>query len=118
MRATNGEAAIAAASPSFRFGRFSSSMKSRPLENDSKPAFSRYTVLAPSWLICVRIESEKPPMSDVIATIDITPITTPRMVSAERSLLARSVSTEMPRMSQRRPIRRFTGVFLEVVCYS
>ena len=69
-------------------------------------------MLAPSWLIWVRIWSEKPPMSEVIATIDITPITTPRMVSAERSLLARSVSIEIRRISQRRPGRNVTGVVL------
>ena len=78
-------------------------MKSRPLENDSKPAFSRYTVLAPSWLICSRIEPANPPISADIATTDVTPMTTPRMVRAERILLARSVSSEMRRISQSRP---------------
>ena len=41
----------------------------------------------------------------VIATIDITPITTPRIVSAERILLARSVSNAMTRISQSMPTR-------------
>ena len=57
-------------------------------------------------------------MSDVIATIDITPITTPRMVNADRSLLARSVSTERPQDFPESPIRSSRALSWEVVCYS
>ena len=47
-------------------------------------------------------------MSDVIATIDVTPITTPRMVSDDRSLLLTSVCTAMCRISLTSPMRKAT----------
>jgi hypothetical protein len=50
-------------------------------------------------------DSSKPRSSAVTLTIEVMPMTTPRMVSAERSLLPRSVSTAMVRISGRRPAR-------------
>src|SRR5690349_11715394 len=44
-------------------------------------------------------------MSDVIPTIDVMPMTTPSTVSAERILLARSVSHDMTKISDRSPAR-------------
>ena len=40
-------------------------------------------------------------------TIEVMPMTTPSTVSAERILLVRSVSIDMPTISRRRPERRF-----------
>ncbi len=48
-------------------------------------------VFGPSALIDWRSELSKPRISDVMPTIEVTPITTPSTVSAERILLPRSV---------------------------
>ena len=40
-----------------------------------------------------RSDSSKPRMSDVMPTIEVMPMTTPRIVSAERILFVRSVSS-------------------------
>ena len=55
----------------------------------------RKIVFGPSARMLSRSDSSKPRMSDVMPTIDVMPMTTPRMVSAERSLLLRSVSSAM-----------------------
>ena len=48
-------------------------------------------VFGPSVLIIASNESSNPRMIDVIPTIDVMPMTTPRTVSADRILLARIV---------------------------
>src|SRR5690242_11792102 len=58
-------------------------------------SFVRMIVLGPSALTLSRSDWSKPRMSDVIPTMAVMPITTPRMVSPERSLLPRKVSSAM-----------------------
>ncbi len=62
-------------------------------------------VLGPSSRIESRSVSSKPRISEVMPTIDVMPMTTPRTVSAERILLVRSVSTDMPTISLSSPAR-------------
>ena len=50
-------------------------------------------------------DSSKPRISAVMLTIEVMPMTTPRIVSAERILLVRRVSTAIVRISWRRPAR-------------
>ncbi len=51
-------------------------------------------------------DSSNPRMSAVMLTIDVMPMTTPRIVNAERILFARSVSSAITRISVSRPARR------------
>src|SRR5262245_5005403 len=61
-------------------------------------------VLGPSVRIMLRSDSSKPRISEVMPTIEVMPITTPRIVSAERSLLPRSVSIAIRQISPIRPL--------------
>ncbi len=81
--------------------------KLRPLN------FCTMIVFGPIWLIESRSDLSNPRMSDVMPTIDVMPITTPSTVSAERILLVRSVSIDMPTISRMRPERRFA---ISVTC--
>ena len=63
-------------------------------------------VFGPSAAIESRSEVSKPRMSDVIPTIEVTPMTTPSTVSAERILLPRSVSNAMRAVSRNSPACR------------
>src|SRR5688500_4235873 len=51
-----------------------------------------------------RSELSKPRMSEVMPTIEVMPMTTPRIVSAERSLLVRTVSSAMRTTSPSSPL--------------
>src|SRR5687768_7888790 len=51
-----------------------------------------------------RSELSKPRMSEVMPTIEVMPMTTPRIVSAERSLFVRTVSSAMRTTSPSRPL--------------
>src|SRR4029450_8310186 len=51
-------------------------------------------------------------MSDVIATIDVMPMTTPRTVRPERILFVRTVSNAMTTTSFSSPTRMVRGVLL------
>ena len=62
--------------------------------------FCTKTVFGPSARIESRSDSSNPRMSDVIPTIDVMPMTTPRTVSAERILLVRSVSNDIDTISR------------------
>ena len=86
---------IALASSTVRFGRRRSSENSAPLEMLRMLSLLTKIVLGPSARTWSRSDSSKPRMSEVIPTMAVMPITTPRMVSAERSLLVRSVSSAM-----------------------
>src|SRR3954466_15793103 len=70
-------------------------------------------VLGPSERIMSRSDSSKPRSSDVMPTIDVMPMTTPSTVSAERSLLVRSVSSAMRNTSLTSPL--FTSQCLDRV---
>src|SRR5678815_5631295 len=50
-----------------------------------------------------RSDSSKPRISEVMPTIDVMPMTTPRMVNAERILLVRSVSNAITATSRHNP---------------
>ena len=56
-------------------------------------------MFGPSELIESRSDESKPRISDVMPTIDVTPMTTPSTVSAERILLLRRVSNAMAAVS-------------------
>ena len=73
-------------------GRRNSSVISLPAVMLTPLNLATKIVLGPIERMLSRSDWSKPRMSDVMPTIDVTPITTPRMVSPERSLLARSVS--------------------------
>ena len=81
------------------FGRRISSMNDAPDEKLSPPNFCTKIVFGPSELIELRSELSKPRISDVMPTIEVTPITTPSTVSAERILLLRSVSNAIAAVS-------------------
>src|SRR5688572_11439996 len=53
----------------------------------------------PMVLIESRSDSSNPRMSDVMPTIDVMPMTTPRIVSTERILLLRKVSQDIRTIS-------------------
>src|SRR5688572_28168983 len=84
---------MALASSMVRFGRRRSSENSTPLEMLRMLILLTKIVLGPSARTWSRSDSSKPRMSDVIPTIAVMPITTPRMVNADRSLLVRRVSS-------------------------
>ena len=50
-----------------------------------------------------RSDSSKPRISDVMPTIEVMPMTTPRIVSAERILFVRSVSNAITATSRQSP---------------
>src|SRR4029453_7311530 len=107
ISATDGHSrAMARASSIVRFGRRATSRKLLPLRIVSPLNFWTMIVFGPSARIESRNDSSKPRMSDVMPTIDMMPMTTPRTVNAERILLVRSVSTDIVTISPRRPERR------------
>ena len=55
--------------------------------------FATKIVFGPSCRMLSRSDWSKPRTSDVMPTIAVMPMTTPRTVNAERSLLTRSVSS-------------------------
>src|ERR1051325_4035240 len=86
---------IAFASSTVRLGRRSRSENCAPLLMLTMLSFVRMMVLGPSAFTLSRSDWSNPRMSDVIPTIAVMPITTPRIVSPERSLLPRRVSSAM-----------------------
>ena len=76
------------------------------------PIFCTKMVFGPICPIESRSDWSNPRMSDVMPTIDVMPMTTPSTVSAERILLVRSVSIDMPTISRMRPERRFAIQFV------
>ncbi len=67
-------------------------------------------VLGPSPEMRSRIDWSKPRTSDVIPTIDVTPMTMPSTVRMDRSLLERSVSHDIVTISAKRVQRTVTLV--------
>src|SRR5687767_4562106 len=61
-------------------------------------------VFGPSCSMLSRSDESNPRISDVMPTIEVMPMTTPRMVSAERSLLVRTVSSAMRTTSPSSPL--------------
>src|SRR5687768_7354551 len=61
-------------------------------------------VFGPSCSMLARSDESKPRMSEVMPTIEVMPMTTPSTVSAERSLLARSVSSAIRMTSPINPL--------------
>ena len=94
---------IALASSTVRFGRRSSSANSRPAARLTPLNFATKMVFGPSSLMLSRSDSSNPRISDVMPTIAVMPMTMPRTVRPERSLLARSVSSARTRISRSRP---------------
>ena len=90
---------IAFMSSAVRFGRRINCMKDELDEKLEMPNFCTKIVFGPSELIDSRSEESNPRISDVMPTIDVTPITTPSTVSAERILLLRRVSNAMAAVS-------------------
>src|SRR5947208_3764434 len=110
--ATDGHSrSMARASSIVRFGRRATSRKLLPEPKLRAPHFCTIRVFGPSCLNKSRKDWSKPRMSDVIPTIDVMPMTTPRTVSAERILLARSVSKDMTTISESRPVRTVFMLF-------
>src|SRR5919197_893989 len=110
--ATDGQSrSMARASSIVRFGRRATSRNVLPAEKLSAPHFCTMIVFGPSVLIASRKDRSKPRMSDVMPTIDVMPMTTPSTVSAERILLARSVSHDMTMISDSSPVRTVFMLF-------
>ena len=86
-------------------GRLIRSRNSLPCEKLTKLNFVTNIVFGPIWRNRSLNDSSKPRISAVMLTIEVMPMTTPRMVNAERILLLRSVSTAIVRISWRRPAR-------------
>ena len=80
-----------------RTGRRINSRNEAPDEKLTAPKRCTKMVFGPSAAIESRSEVSKPRMSDVIPTMEVTPMTTPSTVSAERILLPRSVSNAIAR---------------------
>src|SRR6187401_1327522 len=93
---------IALASSTVRFGRRMIAAKSAPPARLTALALLSMIVLGPSSRIMSRSDSSKPRMSDVIPTIEVMPMTTPRIVSADRILFVRSVSSAITNTSRQR----------------
>ena len=81
------------------FGRRINCMNDELDEKLEMPNFCTKIVFGPSELIELRREESNPRISDVMPTIDVTPMTTPSTVSAERILLLRKVSNAMAAVS-------------------
>ncbi len=96
---------MARASSIVRFGRLIRSRNSLPCEKLTKLNFGMNIVFGPTCRNRSLNDSSKPRMSAVMLTIDVIPMTTPRIVNAERSLFARSVSSAITRISVSRPVR-------------
>src|SRR5438034_1054724 len=86
---------IARASETVRLGRFSSSRISAPLLKLTMPKRWTKIVFGPIPRIMSRTDSSNPRMSAVMPTMEVMPMTTPRTVSAECSLLVRTESNAM-----------------------
>src|SRR6476469_1099716 len=95
---------IAFASAMVRLGRRIKVAKSAPEVRLTALTFPTKIVFGPSERIMSRSDESKPRMSDVIPTIDVMPITTPRTVNADRSLLPRRVSSAMRQTSPISPL--------------
>ena len=104
---------IALASSAVRLGRRSRSENSAPPLMLMMLSLVRMMVLGPSALTLSRSDWSKPRMSEVMPTMAVMPITTPRMVSAERILLVRKVSSAMRMTSPARLL--FTAQCLDRV---
>src|SRR3954453_6506816 len=119
-RATDGHSrSIASASSLDRLGRRATSRKLLPDPTRlSAPHFWTMIVSGPSWLIESRSELSNPRRSDVMPTIDVMPMTTPRTVSAERILFVRSVSTDIVTISRSSPARSAGIYYLSVLTRS
>ena len=102
---TSGEASIALASSTVMLGRLIRSRNDLPCERLTKLNFVTNIVVGPICRNRSLNDSSKPRSSAVTLTIEVMPMTTPRMVRAERSLLVRSVSTAIVRISARSPAR-------------
>ncbi len=72
-------------------------------------------VSGPTARIMSRSDWSKPRIIAVMPTIDVMPMTTPRMVSAERILFERTVSKAITTTSLIRPIRIATWVLLSLL---
>ena len=96
---------MAWASSMLMFGRLIRSRNDLPCERLTKLNFATNIVVGPICRNMSLNDSSKPRSSAVTLTIEVMPMTTPRMVSAERSLLPRSVSTAIARISLRSPAR-------------
>ena len=86
-----------------RFGRASSVLSSSPLTKFVKLNREMMMVLGPSCWIRPRSDWSKPRIIDVMATMDVMPITTPSTVRPERILFVRTVSKAMTTTSRSRP---------------
>ena len=98
---------IASPSSTVSPGRLIRSTNEAPDEKLTAPKRWTKMVRGPSDRIESRSEVSKPRMSAVMLTIEVMPMTTPRMVSAERILLAHSVSKAISAVS-RKSARRFS----------
>ena len=94
---------MALASSSVRSGRRIRSQNSLPAAKLAMLILLDVDGVGPHLANEVSIWSPKPRMSEVMPTIDVTPMTTPRIVSADRSLLVTSVPTAIERISASRP---------------
>ena len=102
---TSGDASSACASSTVMFGRLMRSRNDLPCERLTKLNFVTNIVVGPIWRNRSLNDSSKPRSRAVTLTIEVMPMTTPRMVRAERSLLLRSVSTAIVRISASSPAR-------------
>ena len=84
---TSGEASIAWASSTVMFGRLIRSRNDLPCERLTKLNFVTNIVVGPICRNMSLNDSSKPRSRAVTLTIEVMPMTTPRMVRAERSLL-------------------------------
>ena len=91
-----------------RFGRLISSLNSAPPAKLVIPKRCRKMVFGPIAAIIARSDWSKPRIIDVMPTIEVIPMTTPRTVSAERSLLPRTVSNAIATTSPSRPTLMYT----------
>src|SRR5688572_6292909 len=95
---------IALASSTVRFGRRIILAKSSPEASPSSLNLFSMIVVGPSSLMLARNDWSRPRMSDVTPTIEVIPMTTPRIVRPDCSLLARSVSSAIRTISATRPL--------------
>src|SRR5262245_32720982 len=101
---------IALASSTVRLGRRINSEKLAPPAIFTRLTLLRMIVFGPSWRMLSRSDSSNPRISDVIPTIAVMPMTTPRMVSPERILFVRSVSNAIQTTSRSNPLFTAQGL--------
>ena len=87
-----------------RLGRRIRVAKSPPDVRLTALTFATKMVDGPRERIVSRSDSSNPRISEVMPTIEVIPMTTPRMVSPERSLLLRSVSSAIRQTSPINPL--------------